>query len=207
MMKNQEGSSMIKRSKPVAFMLSAVFILASAAPGYSFWFFKKKSEPKLVVPVCSTPQEQFAYATVYQRTQILHGEEDKRAGQLDKIIQCYEAVCTNFPNDVVFTPIAYLEIADCVNLKGDQKKAIQMYDAAISKYPDNDYLQARSLTAIGKSYDMLGKNEKAKTYYKQVMDRFADSEKNSIRDIVKRANHLYYTLKEEGTTQKDSQQE
>lgn len=181
--------------------IAAVFAFAVSQPAHAF-LFKKKNETKLVVPKCETAEQQYLYASKYQKTQVLYKEGKKRDDQLNKIIQCYEMVCKTFPNDTKYTPLAYLEIADAINVQGQGKQALKMYQAATDKYPDNDYLVARALTSMGKTYDNMGKYEKGKELYKQVVDRFSKSESASTIEIVKRANHYYYTLKEDGPKKK-----
>lgn len=172
----------------------ALFLYGCAWRGQSA---ASSQETKLVIPDCPSAKEQYGFALVYQRSQLLSPEESRKKEQLAKIRQCFERVVANYPNDPVYAARADLEIADCYSKSGDRKKAIEIYSAIVDKYAGNDYAQARALYSMARTHDFERRHEEAKAIYRQVMDQFGNSQTQSVKDIVKRSQAAYYQIKEQ----------
>lgn len=184
----------MKRLHRILLVIPAALVLAACS---SVW---RSDVPKkvLVVPDCKSAEEQFGYAKTYETSQlILPNDDERRTAQLDGIIQCYEKVVTNFPNDQAYTPVAYLEMADCVSNKGELERAMGMYDAALSKWPEAEYVNARAMFSKARIQDRIGQHAEAKQTYASLRQRFKDSKSEKVRTIVKNAEIGYYKLQQE----------
>lgn len=155
-----------------------------------------KEEKTLVIPVCSTAQEQYAYASMYKRRQVVISEPKRRAEQTRRIAECYEKVVGSFPDDATYTPVAYLELGDCAARVEDHRKALEYYDLARQKYSGNEYVQCRSLLSKARIYDRQGRFEDAKVIYKDIMDGYSGSNNAAVRDLAKKAEGGYYQLRQ-----------
>jgi tetratricopeptide (TPR) repeat protein len=186
--------------KPALTAVVLALAFAFLLPACSHVTPKKPFEASLVVPDCATPTEQFAYAKTYERSQLILPDSARRNQQLDNIIQCYEKVVTNFPSDQVFTPVSYLEMADCVSNKGDLSRAIGMYDAAMAKWPELEFVNARAMLSKGRIQDRMGRHSDAKQTYQDLRMRFKDTKSEKVRSITKAAETAYYKLQKEKTS-------
>jgi tetratricopeptide (TPR) repeat protein len=157
---------------------------------------------ELVVPACPSAQAQFAYAKTFQGSLIMSGEKERRRDQLNRIAQCYEKVVNSFPDDRVYTPLAYLEMADSTAHGGDAKLAVSMYRAAIQKWPEIEYIYARSLLSIGRLQDGTGQFEEAKQTYTELRERFSGSKSEKVNAMVKAADSAYYQMREKQASKK-----
>ena len=151
----------------------------------------------LVVPDFPTAREQFGYATAYQQAQALSAEKAKKDVQLDKIMQVHRKVIVNFPNDMEFTPLSRMMLADCVFDQGNVKRARELWIETAKLYPDNQYLQARMTYSIGRSYERQGDFARSKQYYQEVMQKYGSSDSAAVRKIAERCKTLYFEVKEE----------
>ena len=184
---------------------SAVLALAAALGAAALSGCSRKAESvspvfkeaDLVVPDFPTAREQFGYATAYQQAQVLSAEKKKRDVQLDKIMQVHRKVIVNYPNDMEFTPLSRMMLADCVSDQGNVPKARELWAETAKLYPDNQYLQARSLYSIGRSYERQGDFARSKQYYQDVMQRYGSSDSAAVRKIAERCKSLYFEVKEE----------
>lgn len=180
-------------------VLIAVFSISGCA---SFSTSKNKSkarpteEKQLVIPDFPTAKEQYSFAIMYQRSLIISPDMARRQVQMDKVTQCHDRVLKNFPGDQTYAPLAMVAIADANASIGELPTAIEIYHATMAKYPDNEYIQARALFAIARTLDNQGKFQEAKDTYRQVMERFSASHSAAVQDLVRRAQGLYFTVKE-----------
>ncbi len=152
-------------------------------------------ENALVIPDFPSAKEQFQFAKMYQGSQLIAPELDRRRLQMDKIGECYHRVLTNFPNDTVYVPLTYLELGDGAAQSDQLDKAISYYQQALSSSSD-EFIQARGKYSIGRIYDTKGQFEQAKAVYKGIIDEFGKSESGKVRDVVNRAAQLYVTVRE-----------
>lgn len=174
-------------------MGAVVLVITIASPSFAGLFTKK---PELVIPDLPSAKEQYGFAVMYQRSLIIPAEPKRRGEILQRCILCHERVIKNFPDDQIYTPLSYVEIADCVAGQSNYKKALQMYTAAMQKYPQNDFLQARCLFYIARCQDRMGNFEYAKQLYKQFLDTYRDSKEPNVQQMLKRAQTAYYQVRE-----------
>lgn len=161
-------------------------------------------EKQLVIPDFPTAKEQYGFAVLFKDAMIPSTEPGKRASQISRMRQCYERVVSNFPDDATYTPLARLEIADGFRTIGDVKKARSQYEEILEQFPDNEYVAARAHFSIGRILDQTGQPAEAKAVYHQVHEDYANSSSGAVRDIVKRADRLYYSVRETSTKKKKS---
>lgn len=156
----------------------------------------QSTEKQLVLPDCKTAADQYTYARMFQSAQIVSSDPKVKREQLDRIMECHEKVVKNFPDDTVYTPMSYLEIADCVGSRGDYARAIKMYEAVLQKYPNIEYISARAMLSIGRTLDRQSKFEEAKKVYHDIETRYGDTKSERVRAIVKVAQNSYYKVRE-----------
>ncbi len=154
------------------------------------------AENTLVVPDFDNPKEQYGFAVLYRGAMIPSTDEKRRRHQVDRLIECYQRVIVNFPNDRNFTPMSRLEIADCTAGVGDADKARAQFESILDDYPENEYAQARALFTLGLMLDKEKKYRESKDIYKQVREEFGATQNASVRDIVKKAEVLYYKVRD-----------
>ncbi len=158
---------------------------------------KSSDEGKLVIPDFPSAREQYGFAMVYQKSQVPSTIPERLSMQLDREIQCYQKVVTNFPDDTVHTPLALLNIGDAWGMKGDLKQANQVFADAKRRWPNDDFVQARAAYSEARVLDQQKKYAAAKQLYKQIMDTYANNPDPKVNGIAKRAGTLYYRLREE----------
>ncbi len=176
------------------------FIMAlSVAPGSSqaFSLFRRSEPKKLVIPDFETAREQYAYAASLQASMLPSFDKKRRRVQLDRIIQCYSKVVDNFPNDTVYTPVAFVIIAESYAELGQEQKAQSMFQEALQRWSDNDYIVARSMLNIALSLDRQKRFSESQRIYKEIIERFKNCQKPGVGEIVTRAESRYYAAKEE----------
>ncbi|MBX7247255.1 MAG: tetratricopeptide repeat protein [Candidatus Sumerlaeaceae bacterium] len=156
----------------------------------------KEEEQTLVIPDFESAKEQYAFAMLYQRKQVISPDKKRRDIQLAKIVECHEAVLRNFPNDPTYTPLSALAIADAMTGRQDFKGAIARYEQIQKIYPENDYVQARAMYSIARCDDSLGQFESAKQLYRKIMDSYTNSENSGIREIASKSKALYYQVRD-----------
>lgn len=154
-----------------------------------------KSENELIIPDFPSAKDQFQFAKMYQNSQLIAPELDRRRLQMNKIAQYYQRVITNFPNDVEYVPMTYLELGDCAAQSDELDLAISLYQKAQASTTDH-FIHVRSQYSIGRIYDTQGRHVEAKSIYKGIMDRYGKSESGRIRDVVSRSANLYMTVHE-----------
>lgn len=154
------------------------------------------TENQLVIPEFPSAKEQYGFATLFKDSTIPATDENRREVQVSRLTQCYDQVVQKFPDDPTYTPLARLEMADAARSIAQLKDAQRQYNEILADYPGNEYVQARSLYSIGRTLDSLHDYEEAKIYYRRVHDEYADSSSAAVRDIVKRADRLYYSVRE-----------
>ncbi len=155
----------------------------------------KKSESELVIPDFPTAEDQFQFAKIFQNSQLIAPELDRRRLQMEKIGQYYQRVLINFPNDPEYVPMTYLELGDCAAQSDAFDLAISYYQKAQAATRD-EFTTARSQYSIARIYDTQQRYVEAKTIYKSIMDQYGKSESGRVRDVVGRSAKLYMTVHE-----------
>lgn len=185
--------SAIKRLVWAGLMLAVFMSLQGCSSLMPSW---ASRTPKLVIPDCDSAKDQYTYASMFQQSQVPALKPENRREQLLKFEQCYAKVKDNFPEDQVYTPMACLDIADCVATRGDLKKAISLYNDAIRRYPENESAAARALFSVGRVLDLQGKYDQSKKVYRELIDKHKDSQLAFVHDIVQSAESAYYAPRE-----------
>lgn len=179
-------------AKPAAAILAALCISGCAAlPGGS-----SADDTTLVIPDFPTAEEQYSFASLYEKSALKAADPGRREKQLHREIQCYEKVVQGFPQDSKYTPLARLEIADARCSLGDYRKAAAEYETIYDSYPESEYIRARSLYTRARLLDQQLKYEEAQKMYRRVHEEFAGSSSGAVQDIVKRADKLYMRVRE-----------
>lgn len=155
------------------------------------------SNTKLVIPDYPAAKDQFAFATMYEKSQFLAPELKQRKAQLAKVAQCYQRVIDNFPQDPVYVPRAYMQLGDCAARAAEPDKALQYYQYVKAHSTSDEFLQARATFSIGQVLDMKKEYEAAKATYKEVMDHFGTSNVSGVKSIVRQASVLYLSVHEQ----------
>jgi len=191
----------LKRGGQIAILFVTIFALAGCASlGIGTSDEKSKPPPpeekQLVIPDFPTAKEQYSFAIMYQRNIIISPDQARRRVQMDKVVQCHDRVLKNFPGDKTYAPLSMVAIADANATIGELSTAIDIYKNTMAKYPENEYIQARALFAIARTLDNQGKFQEAKDTYRQVMENHSSSHSAAVQDIVKRAQGMYFTIKE-----------
>lgn len=155
-----------------------------------------KNEKELVIPDFPTAKDQFEFAKVYQGSQLIAPELDRRRLQMNKIGQYYQRVIKNFPNDPDYVPLTYLELGDCAAQSDAFDLAISYYQKAESS-TQADFIKARAQYSIGRIYDTQKRYSDAKVIYKGIMDNYGKTDSARVRDVVARSAKLYMTVHEE----------
>ncbi|MGB9691703.1 MAG: tetratricopeptide repeat protein [Candidatus Sumerlaeaceae bacterium] len=188
--------------KHLLMALTSVVLLTSAlvfTPAHlsAFSLFRRSEPKKLVIPDFESAREQYAYAASLQAAMLPSFDKNRRRIQLDRIIQCYSKVVDNFPNDTVYTPVAFVSIAEAYAELGKDQQAQAMFHEALQRWADNDYIVARSMLNIAISLDRQKRFSESQKIYKDIMERFRNSQKPGVKEIVTRAESRYYAAKEE----------
>lgn len=157
---------------------------------------KQPAEAPLVIPDFDSAKDQYGFASMYKAAVIPAVDPPRRKSQAQKIIQCYQQVANRFPDDPNYTPVALLEIADETRSIGDVKGSEAAYRDIISRYPQNEYVQARGTYSVARCCDARGDFETAKQLYRQIHEQYYTTQSPAVRDIVMRADKLYYTVRE-----------
>jgi hypothetical protein len=182
----------------VTVLCLATVLILIPQPQYAFSLFKPKSEQsKLVIPDFDSAREQYAYAASLQNGMLPSLDKTRRRQQLDRIIQAYSKVVQNFPDDKVYTPVAYVTIAESQAEMGKEDIAQGMFHDAMQRWAENDYIVARCMLDIASSLDRQKRFSESQKVYRDIIERFKDSQKPGIGDIVARAKARYYTTREE----------
>ncbi len=186
-----------------SFMVTvAAFLLngcASVMPGSS------APDSQLVIPDFPSAKEQYGFAVLFKDGMITATDKGRREMQVARLSQCYGRVISSYPEDPIYTPLARLEIADALRSIGETRKARREYEQLIAGYPENEYVQARSMFSIGRVLDQTGDFQEAKNYYKRVNEEFGESPSGAVLDIVRRADTLYYSIRETNAPKKKNQ--
>lgn len=180
---------------PVLGLLIACAVLGGCSlPG------RAQSAPaaeKLIIPDYPTPKEQYNFARMYQSSQVRTSDKLRRDTQLDKAIQAYRKVLELYPNDEQFTPLALLNIGDCVGMKKDYRGARAVYAEASQRWPHLELIQARAAYSTARTLDQEQKFEEGKVIYKNIMEQYGNSEDPAVRQIAKLSAQNYYRLRTE----------
>lgn len=155
----------------------------------------KSDENALVIPDFPTAKEQFQFARIYQNSQLIAPELNRRQLQMQKIGECYQRVLTLFPNDSVYVPLTYLELGDCAAQSDQFDMALNYYQQAGASSQD-DFVQARSQFSIARIYDTQRRYEEAKAIYKNIIERYGKSESGKVQEVVARSKGLYVQVHE-----------
>lgn len=195
MHRSQRPSGLSFVSHPPAPLIACVLLTLTLC-GCTHFGLGVKPEKQLVIPEFPSAQEQYRFATLFKDATIPAVDKNRRREQLNRLSQCYERVVRQFPDDPTYTPLARLEIADAARAAEEPRNALRQYQEILADYPENEYVQARALYSIGRTLDDVKEYEEAKSYYRRVHDEFVDSSSPAVRDIVKRADRLYYSIRE-----------
>lgn len=155
----------------------------------------KEKAKELVIPDFPVAREQFRFAKMYQDSQILRPELDRRRIQMNEVSQYYQRVLVNFPNDATYVPLTLLELGDCAAQSDNFESALSFYQQAMSKSQD-EFIQVRSKYSIARIYDTTGRYVEAKQIYKGIMEDYVKSESGRVRDVVQRSAKLYMQVHE-----------
>lgn len=161
---------------------------------------KDDATTKLVIPDYPAAKDQYSFALMFERAQFPASEKDSRKEQLQKISQCYQRVIDQYPQDTIYTPRAYLSLADCKAQASQPDDAMKYYQLVLNNYNEDEFLQARALFSIGQVLDSKKQFEAAKTTYKEVLDRHCNSTNSGVRQITKKASVLYFQVHEQPVT-------
>lgn len=153
----------------------------------------KGQEEELVIPDFASAKEQFQFAKMYQGSLLIAPELKRRRLQMEKVMQCYSKVLSNFPNDTMYVPLTYLEMGDCAAQSDDMVQAVAYYQKA-QQSSQEEFIQARSQYSIGRIYNMQGKYPEAKAIFKNIIDTYGHSKSGKVQDVAKRAAQLYYQV-------------
>lgn len=156
---------------------------------------KKSDENALVIPDFPTAKDQFQFARMYQNSQLIAPELERRRGQMAKIGECYQRVITNFPNDQTYVPLTYLELGDCAAQSDELQMALSYYEKANAASQD-DFVKARAQYSTARIYDIQKRYEEAKAIYKSIMEQYGKSESGKVRDVVNRSAQLYFKVQD-----------
>lgn len=170
-----------------AFLLNGCASISPVAGG---------AESELIIPDFPTAKEQYGFAVLFKDSMITAIDKSRREKQVARLSQCYGRVISAFPEDPTYTPLARLEIADALRSIDETRKARSQYEELLHAYPENEYIQARAMFSIGRVLDQAGDYQEAKNYYKRVHEEFSESSSGAVLDIVKRADSLYYSIRE-----------
>jgi tetratricopeptide (TPR) repeat protein len=154
-----------------------------------------KAEKELVIPDFPSAKEQFQFAKMYQGSQLVQPELERRRVQMNKIGQYYQRVLVNFPNDPEYVPLTYLELGDCAAQSDEFDLSISYYQKAQAG-SQNEFINARSQYSIARIYDSQGRYVDAKAIYKRIMDQYGKTENGRVRDVAARSAKLYMTVHE-----------
>jgi tetratricopeptide (TPR) repeat protein len=172
--------------------------VALALSGCAKFSAKKQGDAgKLVIPDYPSAREQYGFAMMYQKSQVASTVTERRNQQLDREIQCFQKVVTNFPDDTVHTPMALMNIGDAEGIKGDLTRASQFFAEAKRRWPNDDFVQARTSYSEARVLDQRKEFAAAKTKYKEIMDTYGNHPDPKVSSIAKRASALYYKLRQE----------
>ncbi len=105
--------------------------------------------------------------------QFRYARSEKGVGHFDGAVRILEALARDDKNRAK-VPILRLEIADCLDLKGDVNGAILTYEDIIQAYPNTEH-SAESYYWLG------GLNEREKRDYERALDNYTQVKKQSAR--------------------------
>ncbi len=153
--------------------------------------------PRFLIPTFDTARDQLMFAREQKQNQLPSTDPKRRNRQLLSTIRAFEEVIKRFPDDIVYTPPAYIGMGEVYYTFHQYKDAVKVYRAALKKYPDQEDIQLFGRYGLALSHDRLRNYEKAQYYYKEVIDRFGDDEREEVQKIVRECEILYRQVRTE----------
>ena len=153
--------------------------------------------PRFLIPTFDTARDQLMFARAQKQNQLPSMDPKKRNRQLRSTARAFEEVIKRFPDDIVYTPPAYIGMGEVYYTFHEYKDAVKVYRAALKKYPDQEDIQLFALYGLALSHDRLRNYEKAQSYYKECIDRFRDDEREEVQEIIRECEVLYRRVRTE----------
>jgi hypothetical protein len=160
--------------------------------------------PQVFVPVQSNAQQQYAYAVNYrdQHQLVLRNKAKRTEWERARaaVWEAFEKVVTLYPEDLVVTPLARLELADmragldysgATPSKDDLRWAIDRLREIQRDYPAFDFVQAKARYDEALCWKALERYDRSQVLFKEVIDTYGTHRDPTIRGIVERANLFY----------------
>jgi tetratricopeptide (TPR) repeat protein len=168
-------------------------LLAGTGCGWMKARFSSDGAPaEFFIPEQETAFDQLRYADALRRGTFPSTDREKRAAQMEQVIEAYKKVEQMFPNDRVSTPRARCIIGMLYAKTPTQKdKAFQYLRAVEQEYPDDSWVLVRSLWYQGQLHDQMQDYDNAQRKYREVMERFRTSNDPEEQKFARMARERY----------------
>ena len=155
------------------------------------------TKQKFVIPTYDTAEEQYFYAMKMKINTVKGLDEEARTRQLRRFEAAFGKIIDTFPDDMKYTPAAYINLGDAYLEYDQPAKALKIFQTAIDKYPGQEDIQLFGHYGMGVAYDKTGKYSEAKKEYKYCIDKFGDDPRSSVKNIIEKAQFRYSRIREE----------
>lgn len=151
-----------------------------------------KGGNRIFVPELSSARDQFVLAQQKEKDLIMADKaSDRYHQQMREVVEAYEMVLRNFPEDLVLTPWAKVRLSQLYKDQGHEKKALRMVESVMKDYGDQPAVDAKARYMKGRILESMGKNLQAQETYKACRDRYKTSENSDAKKIAGDCDRLY----------------
>jgi len=167
----------------------AVILLGAVAMGCAR--LKRSGESDVVFGRRDSARDQYYDAVKFNEATLVPREPKIRDMRLRRVIAAYQMVLDHFPDDPLYTPLAWASIGNCYSRMEEYRRAIRIFKEIEERYPNYPFVHAEAEWIIGSSLDKMGKSAEAKRHYRRCVDTFRHSENDQIKFYVALCEQRY----------------